>query len=130
MRKPVIVIVDDDTEYLEELEDLIGASGYDVKAVSDPLHAVAVIERTKPDAVLLDLKMDEKNGFEIAGELSENPATAGIPVIVVTGYYNEEQLERLKSSGVVRSFLTKPLVVSDLMDKLEKVRGRYEPRGG
>jgi len=123
MEKPVIVIVDDDTEYLEELEDLIRASGYEVKGVSDPLRAVAAIESTKPDAVLLDLKMDEKDGFEIARELSENPTTAGIPVIVVTGYYNEEQLERLKDSGVVRSFLTKPLVISDLMEKLEKVRG-------
>jgi two-component system response regulator GlrR len=123
MEKPALVIVDDDADYLEELGELIRASGYEVKAVSDPLRAVTVIERTRPDAVLLDLKMDEKDGFEIARELSENPSTAGIPVIVITGYYNEEELEVLKSSGVVRSFLTKPLVVSDLLAKLEMVRG-------
>ena len=123
MERPAVVIVDDDADYLEELGELIGASGYEVKAVSDPLRAVTVIERTRPDAVLLDLKMDEKDGFEIARELSENPLTAGIPVIVITGYYNEEELELLKSSGVVRSFLTKPLVVSDLLAKLEMVRG-------
>jgi len=124
MEKPVIVIVDDDTEYLEELEDLIRASGYEVKGVSDPLRAVAVIESIKPDAVLLDLKMDEKDGFEIASELAEKPATAGIPVIVITGYYSEEQLERLMDYRVVRSFLTKPLVIPELLDRLEKVRER------
>jgi CheY-like chemotaxis protein len=123
MEKLVVVIVDDDADYLEELGELIRASGYEVKGVSDPLRAVMVIERTRPYAVLLDLKMDEKDGFEIARELSENPSTSGIPVIVITGYHNEEELELLKSSGVVRSFLTKPLVVSDLFEKLEMVRG-------
>ena len=123
MGKPVVVIVDDDVDYLEEMEELIRASGYEVNAVSDPLRAVMVIEKTEPDVVLLDLKMEEKDGFDIARELSAKPATAGIPVIVITGYYNDEQLEQLKSSGVVRSFLTKPLVVSDLLAELEIVRG-------
>ena len=123
MERPVVVIVDDDVDFLEELGELLSASGYQVKTVSDPRTAVRVIQQTRPDTVLLDLKMDEKEGFEIAGELSENPATADIPVIVMTGYYSEEQMERLKSSGVVRSFLSKPLVISDLMAKLDKVRG-------
>lgn len=123
MERPVVVVVDDDADFLEELGELIRASGYEVEAVSDPLRAVGVIERTRPDVVLLDLKMDEKDGIEIAGELSENPATEGIPVIVMTGYYDEEKLEQIRSSGVVQSFLIKPLVVSDLMTKLEKVRG-------
>lgn len=123
MERPVVVVVDDDADFLEELGELIRASGYEVEAVSDPFCAVGVIERTRPDVVLLDLKMDEKDGIEIAGDLSENPATAGIPVIVMTGYYDEEKLEQLRSSGVIQSFLIKPLVISDLMMKLEKVRG-------
>ena len=127
MECPVVVVVDDDQEFLEELEELIRSSGYEVKAVSDPLRAVAVIEETRPDAVLLDLKMDEKDGFEIAGELSKNPATAAIPVIVMTGYYDEVKLEELRSSGLVRSFLTKPLALPDLMAKLEGIRGLHEP---
>ncbi len=118
-----VVIVDDDADFLEELEELLRGSGYDVEAVSDPLRAVGVVEQTKPDAVLLDLQMDKKDGFEIAGELSENPATCDVPIIIVTGYYSEKHLEQFKSSGVVRSFLTKPLLLSDLMAKLDEVRG-------
>ena len=100
MEKPVVVVVDDDADFLEELEEVLRASGYEAKPVSDPRAAVRVIQETRPDMVLLDLNMDEKDGFEITRELSENPATAGVPVIVMTGYYDEEQLERLKSSGV------------------------------
>jgi CheY-like chemotaxis protein len=123
MERPVVVIVDDDADFLEEIGELLSANGYEVKTVSDPRAAVRVIQQTRPDKVLLDLRMDEKEGFEIARELSENPATAGIPVIIMTGYYSEEQLEQLKGSGVVRSFLSKPLVISDVMAKLNEVRG-------
>ena len=123
MERPVLVIVDDDADFLEEIGEVLRASGYEVKTVSDPRAAAGVIRQTKPDTVLLDLKMDGKDGFEIARELSEDPATAGVPVIVMTGYYNEEQMEQLKSSGVVRSFLTKPLLISDVMAKLNEVRG-------
>ena len=119
----MVVIVDDDADFLEELEELLSASGFDVKAVSNPLRAVGVIQDTQPDMVLLDLKMDEKDGFEIAGELASCQATSAIPVIAMTGYYDEDKLERLKSSGNVQSFLSKPLVVSELMEKLNQVRG-------
>jgi twitching motility two-component system response regulator PilG len=123
MKRRPIVIVDDDEDLLQELEELLCAEGYDVKLVSDPLSAVGAIEAAAPYAVLLDLKMDKKDGFEIAGELAANPETSGIPVIVMTGYYEEARLERLKSSGVVRACLAKPLSVSDLVAKLDKVRG-------
>lgn len=123
MERPVIVIVDDDADFLEEIEEVLRSSGYEVKTVSDPRAAVRVIQQTRPYTVLLDLKMDEKDGFEITRELSENPATAGVPVVIMTGYCNEEQLEQLKSSGVVRSFLTKPVLISDVMAKLNEVRG-------
>jgi twitching motility two-component system response regulator PilG len=123
MKRQLLVAVDDDTDFLEELTELLSAHGYDVVAVSDPLCAVRVIEKRLPDAVLLDLRMDEKDGFEIASELSRNPATTEIPVVVMTGYHDEKQLERLTGSGVVRCCLSKPLVVSDLIANLEKVRG-------
>jgi CheY-like chemotaxis protein len=124
------VIVDDDVDFLEELKEVLCSGGYSVEAISDPVKAVQAITRLKPDAVLLDLKMDGKDGFEVAHELSQNPATAGVPVIAMSGYYAEEHLEKLKSVSVVRSFLTKPLVISDVMAKLHEVRGCGEPGGG
>jgi CheY-like chemotaxis protein len=123
MGRPMVVIVDDDTDFLEEMEDMLTASGYDVKTVSHPLRAVRIIEETMPQAVLLDLRMDEKDGFEIARELSANPVTKGVPVIVLTGYYDEAELEPLQRSGAIVSYLTKPLLVPDLMAKLDKIRG-------
>lgn len=121
--KPTLVIVDDDTDFLVELQEVLCSKGYAVVAVSDPRAAVRVIEEAKPDAVMLDLRMDEKDGIEIAKELSQNPATVKVPVIAMTAYHTEEQVERLKSSSTVKSFLIKPLLISDVIAKLEEVRG-------
>jgi two-component system cell cycle response regulator DivK len=118
-----IVVVDDDAEFLEEIEEVLHSKGYSVEVVSDPFAAVEAVARSKPDAVLLDLKMKGKSGLEIAAELSESPETAGIPVIAMTAHFAEEELEKLKESGVVRSFLTKPLSIPEVMAKLEEVQG-------
>lgn len=117
-----IVVVDDDEEFLEEIEEVLSANGHTVEAVSDPLVAVGVITRSKPDAVLLDLKMKGKDGFEIAAELAETPEAAGVAVIAMTAYYTEDELKRLKDSGVVRSFLTKPLSIPEVVSKLDEIR--------
>ena len=123
MEKPTVVVVDDDLTFLEELEEVLCSNGYTVESVSDPVAAVQTIRKATPDAVLLDLKMDGKDGFDIAKELFQNAVTAKIPVIAMTAHYSEDELERLKSSGVVRSFLINPLAIADVMAKLDEVRG-------
>jgi chemosensory pili system protein ChpA (sensor histidine kinase/response regulator) len=123
VEKPTVVVIDDDVTFLEELEEVLCSNGYSVESVSDPMAAVQAIRKAAPDAVLLDLKMDEKDGFDIATELSHDPTTASIPVIAMTAHYSGDELERLKGSGVVRSFLMKPLVIADVMAKLDEVRG-------
>jgi two-component system cell cycle response regulator DivK len=122
MANPTVVIVDDDVDFLEELAEVLCAYGFAVKTVSNPLAAVGVIEEAQPVAVLLDLKMDAKNGFEIARELSEKPETVGIPVIAMTAHYTEGQTEKLRNSGVVKSFLIKPLSIPDVIAVLEGMR--------
>jgi CheY-like chemotaxis protein len=123
MEKPKVVVVDDDTDFLEEIEEVLRSKGYAVKTVSDPFAAIQVIKTTRPDAIMLDLQMNGKDGFQIAGELSGNAETAKIPVIAMTGYYTEDELRRLKESGVVRSFLTKPLAIPDVVAMLDEVQG-------
>jgi DNA-binding response OmpR family regulator len=117
-----IIVIDDDVEFLEEIQEVLQANGHKADVISDPCVAIRAIEEAKPDAVLLDLKMKGKSGFEIAVELAENPEMSGIPVIAMTGYYAEEELEILRESGVVRSFLTKPLSIVELVAELGEIR--------
>jgi DNA-binding response OmpR family regulator len=116
-----IIVIDDDVELLEELQEVLEANGHTAEVISDPSVAVRVILESKPDAVLLDLKMKGKSGFEIAAELSEDPRASAIPVIAMTGHYGEDELDKLRESGVVRSFLTKPLSILELVAELGEV---------
>ena len=65
MSKCKVMIVDDDSEFLQELKEMLDLSGYEVNAIKDPLQVQEEASRIKPDVIVLDLKMDGMNGFEV-----------------------------------------------------------------
>ncbi len=79
-----ILIVDDDPHYLEMTADVLEDEGYDVRIATDGAAGIAAIEQHAPDVVLLDLMMPEVNGFEVVSHMRGHPATAGIPIVIVT----------------------------------------------
>lgn len=106
--RPVILAVDD----AEDLLALIGkalASEYQVKLAADGGDALTLAaEAPQPDLILLDVEMPGATGFEICQLLKEDPATAHIPVIFLTGRVEPaEQLEGLDAGAV--DYLTKPI---------------------
>ncbi|MDH4324664.1 MAG: response regulator, partial [Betaproteobacteria bacterium] len=106
--RPVILAVDD----AEDLLALIGkalASEYRVKLAGDGGDALTLAaEAPQPDLILLDVEMPGASGYEICQLLKEDPATARIPVIFLTGKTEpSEQLEGLDVGAV--DYLTKPI---------------------
>ena len=80
-----ILIIDDQPESARLLTELLDENGsYRVFAASDGSAGVSLVARRRPDLVILDLNMPGKDGFEVLDELSTNPETSGIPVLVVT----------------------------------------------
>jgi len=117
-----IAIVDDEEDLLQELEETFRLNGYDVEAISDATVASELIAKSRPDLVLLDLKMKGKSGFEIADELSHNPVTSGIPIIAMTGLYTSEDQENLRITGKFEDLLIKPFAIGDVLEKIKTVR--------
>jgi putative two-component system response regulator len=106
--RPVILAVDD----AEDLLALIGkalATEYQVKLAADGGDALTLAaEAPQPDLILLDVEMPGASGYEICQLLKEDPATARIPVIFLTGHVEPaEQLEGLDVGAV--DYLTKPI---------------------
>ncbi len=84
MTKRVLIV--EDEEAVRELEKFIlETQGYEVMEARDGLEGLAKAEFRKPDLILLDLMMPDVSGGRMYDEMMQHPATAGIPIIVVTG---------------------------------------------
>jgi DNA-binding response OmpR family regulator len=119
--RPTALIIDDELDLLDELKETMCSNGFDVDTVSDPTDAVATAARTRPDIVLLDLRMRGRDGYDIACELSRNAQTATIPIITMSGCYSDEERDRLRALGTVKALLTKPFLVSGAMAKIKEI---------
>lgn len=79
-----ILVVDDELRDLEMMAEVLDSAGYSPLAARGGREALEMLERTRPDAILLDLLMPEVDGFEVIRRIKENPALRDIPIFVLT----------------------------------------------
>jgi putative two-component system response regulator len=106
--RAVILAVDDDPDLLALLAKVLG-SEYEARTAADGGDALAIAAAApQPELILLDVEMPGASGFEICRLLKEDPATARIPVIFLTGKTRpDDQLEGFDLGAV--DYLTKPI---------------------
>ena len=80
-----ILVIDDNQSLLALFRILFTAEGYEAALYSDPNQALAALDQTKPDLILLDWFFDQQaRGRQLLEDLTRNPATAAIPVVICT----------------------------------------------
>jgi signal transduction histidine kinase/CheY-like chemotaxis protein len=79
-----ILAIDDDPQVHTLLAATLGPAGYRVRGTTVPSEGIALAKSDPPDAILIDLMMPEMSGFEVIEQLIADPATRGIPVVVLT----------------------------------------------
>lgn len=114
------MIVEDDKECLEELREMLASAGYDVKAVNDSVLALEGANKAKPDCILLDLKMPNKSGFQVADELRHISEVAHIPIIAMSAYLKDDYTSLLNICGI-KKCLRKPFHPLDVIGQIEEV---------
>jgi len=112
---PKILVVDDSLMLLSFVKEVLIEARYDVIAASSGEEAVREAQSGTPDLILLDFILPDTKGDEVCRRLLENPGTAGIPVVYMSGYGAELQANRSENSNVI-GFLNKPFT-SDLLIK-------------
>ena len=127
-----ILTVDDDATALLTVRDLLlmAVPGTDVVSVTDPVTAVRVAVRDRPDLVITDLHMPHGGGSKLCAALRSDPRTAATPIIVLTGHGSASDWQHLRKLGVDR-FLVKPIDFDTLeatIWSLSRARRRPEPR--
>ena len=115
-----IMVVDDDNEFLEELRETLTLSGYDLIAVNDATLVLDLASSIKPDAILLDLKMPQMSGFQVADELRHLSEVSHIPVIAMSAFLKDEYAALLNICGI-KKCLKKPFHPLDVIAQIEEV---------
>ena len=110
-----ILIADDDRNHRRILEELLAEEGYEVDVASDGLEALAVIERTPPALLLLDLRMPKLDGVGVLERLRQRPRM--FPVVVITAH--QEADEDVIARGAV-GVLIKPVSLDALLDAVQR----------
>ncbi|WP_374950875.1 response regulator [Mucilaginibacter sp.] len=113
-RDPLVVIVEDDKNFASILEDYARDHGYKSVMVNEGTNAVEIIKEQQPDAVILDIMLPGKDGWQILKELKQDEETLHIPVHLMSA--GEAAANRVRKEGAI-SFLKKP-VNTETLDKL------------
>ena len=118
-----VLLVDDEDSLRKVMKDLLERDGYNVAEARDGVQALDQVDRVGPDIIVLDLNLPGLDGYGVLSHLRSRPATAGIPVIVLTAKGDEDNEVRVFELGA-DDFLTKPFRARALSARLEAVLGR------
>jgi len=118
-----VLLVDDEDSLRKVMRDLLERDGYIVTEARDGVQALDQVDRVGPDIIVLDLNLPGLDGYGVLSHLRSRPATAGIPVIVLTAKGDEDNEVRVFELGA-DDFLTKPFRARALSARLEAVLGR------
>ena len=118
-----VLLVDDEDSLRKVMRDLLERDGYIVTEARDGVQALDQVDRVGPDIIVLDLNLPGLDGYGVLSHLRSRPATANIPVIVLTAKGDEDNEVRVFELGA-DDFLTKPFRARALSARLEAVLGR------
>ena len=118
-----VLLVDDEDSLRKVMRDLLERDGYLVTEARDGVQALDQVYRVGPDIIVLDLNLPGLDGYGVLSHLRSRPATANIPVIVLTAKGDEDNEVRVFELGA-DDFLTKPFRARALSARLEAVLGR------
>jgi class 3 adenylate cyclase len=115
-----ILVVDDTALNVKLLADLLAAKGYATCTASSGAEALAVVERERPDLVLLDVMMPGMSGYEVCAALRANPVHAMLPVVLVTALDPAQERARGLDAGA-DDFLSKPVSQHELLARVRSL---------
>lgn len=116
-----VLVVDDNVDAADSLGMILRLNGHQVAIAHDGPGALAAAESFQPEAVLLDIGLPVLDGYEVARRLRRSDAGAGLLLVAVSGYGQEEDRLRSREAGFDHH-LTKPVAFADLEDVLRTLR--------
>ncbi|RMD70810.1 MAG: response regulator [Gammaproteobacteria bacterium] len=117
-----VLIVDDSPTDIHVLKTMLEKNGYRTLAASNGEEGIQVARQAHPDIILMDIVMPGMSGFQAIRQLSQDPETQSIPVIVVSTKDMETDKIWAMRQGA-KDYITKPVGEKELMEKLNAALG-------
>ena len=121
-----ILIVEDNRDVRRVLNLSLSRLGYEILEADTGGSGIALTLSGSPDLVLIDLSLPDVSGLEIAKAIKQNPRTAEIPLVAVSGHSEQELRAKALEAGMT-AYLRKPIDAQRLVNVIEKLTLRSLP---
>ena len=123
-KKIKVLIIEDDSYILDMYKIKFESSNFEVISASDGAEGLKILEKKKPDIILLDIIMPKMDGFGVLKAIKSNSAIAKIPVVLLTNLGQrgdiEKGLELGATSYIIKAHFTPSEIVKKINDILKK----------
>jgi len=114
-----ILIVDDEVDVVKLMKLTLKKYGYEIFSATDGEMGVALSKETKPDFILLDVKLPKMSGYEVFKAIRKEPELTQIPIVFATADASVNVTENVELLGA-QGYLLKPFAMSELIGKIQQ----------
>ncbi|QYZ70833.1 response regulator transcription factor [Neotabrizicola shimadae] len=109
-----VLLIEDETNIAEAIRFILSRDGWQVTVLSSGEQAEATVRAIGPDLIILDLMLPDRSGLDVLAALRADPATTGLPVLMLTAKGQGRDREAAERAGV-DCFMTKPFANADMV---------------
>lgn len=121
--KKLILLVDDDPDFIEAVRVIVESGGYDVEVAYDGQEGLEAVAERKPDLIVLDVMMPVMNGHEACAKLKSDDNSKEIPVILLTAVADRVTTSTYTHRDMLESeaedYMPKPVEPKELLERIE-----------
>jgi DNA-binding response OmpR family regulator len=120
MSKKNILIADDEAIYATVYKLKLEAEGFNVSHAKNGIEVLELAKKSKPDIILLDLMMPEKDGFHVLKELKDDSSLKDVPVIIMTNLTQTSDIEEVLRLGAKTYLIKSDNTAEQMVDKVKE----------
>lgn len=116
MKRKIILIIEDDQGVRVPFEHLLRERKFKIVSAGDGASAITLLQRTKPDLILLDLLLPVIDGFTVFEKIKNYEHTRDIPVVIVSNLSEDREVKRGLSLGAAQYFVKSQFSLHQVVD--------------
>ena len=119
-----LLFIEDESALQRAATQVLGEEGYTVFSALDGESGLEKSRIEQPNLILLDLVIPKKDGFKVLAELKDDPATQGIPVVILSNLEGSGDVERALALGATTYLVKTNYRLDEVVEKIKQVLGK------